>query len=294
MKISCVVVTYNPSEKFSKNIRRVLEQVEKVYIIDNHSNVIDKLEELEKSLDCEKIEIIYNKENEGLARAQNIGIEKSCKEGYEWILLLDDDSRIEDMMVQEMFNSYTHSENRENIGMIGPNILHEDSIKKTAYPIETSFFIKRCFLEGKDLENVNFIISSGSLIKADLFKKIGLLKEDFFIDHIDVEFCMRAIVNNFKILVSNKAILHQRVGNTTLKKILIFNFFPTNHNPKRQYTKFRNAILTWKIYFFKKPKYVIYDFLLMTNHSIRVLLFEKNKLEHFKYMFKGIKEAIFN
>ncbi|END16895.1 putative rhamnosyltransferase domain protein, partial [Escherichia coli P0301867.8] len=40
-------------------------------------------------------------------------------------------------------------------------------------------------------------MSSGSLTKVDVFKKIGLFDEDLFIDYVDYEWGWRALEKNF-------------------------------------------------------------------------------------------------
>lgn len=43
------------------------------------------------------------------------------------------------------------------------------------------------------------MISSGSLIKSNIFDQTGFFKEDFLIDHVDTEWYLRAKVKGFKI-----------------------------------------------------------------------------------------------
>ena len=290
MKISAVIVTYNPTQQILNTIEKLKNQVEKIYIIDNNSSQKEFLKLLKHD---EKIEILYNETNIGLAAAQNLGIKKSIKEKYEWILFLDDDSKINDTLILELKKGYLEIENRDKIAIIAPNILYENINKKTSYPIKTNFFIKRVkFEEQVNIKKIMFVISSGSLIKVEVINRIGLFKEEFFIDHIDVEFCLRVNSYGYTILAIKDAILHQKVGNTSEKKIFLFKCFPTNHNPKRQFTKFRNAIWTWKKYILQEPKYIIYDILLMTNHFFRIILFENQKRKNIFNILKGIYTGI--
>lgn len=291
MKISAVIVTFNPGNKIEETVEELKKQVEKIYIIDNNSKDKSKLKGLEE---LKKIEIIYNEKNIGLAAAQNIGIKKSIEDEIEWILFLDDDSKIEKDFIFKLKEGYNSFEKKEKLGILSANIKYKNIDKITSYPQKTNFFIKRRnLLENNYLDNIMFVISSGSLINIKVIKQIGLFEEKFFVDHIDVEYCLRLISKGYKIRVVKEAILWQKVGNTEERSVLGIKSYPTNHNPKRQYTKFRNAIWTWKKYVFLEPKYVFYDNLLMFHHAIRVLLFEEHKKENLKNIFFGIKDGIF-
>lgn len=288
--ISVVIVTYNPSEKLPAVIENLKKQVGKIYIIDNNSNSKDMFNKITPD---SVVEIIYYDKNIGLAAAQNIGIKRSIEEKMEWILFLDDDSEVGDDFLEKLLYCYGKVKNKEQVAIIGANILHDNSSKQTAYPVKTNFFIKRVFFKKQDcIEDVMFVISSGSIMKTKLFTEIGLFIEEFFVDHIDVEFCLRVNNLGYKILASKEAKLYQRVGGSKEKNIFGIKSYPTNHNPQRQYTKYRNAVLTWKKYFFKEPKYVVYDMLLMTNHFLRIVIFEDNKLMKIKQVFKGIFTGI--
>ncbi len=290
MKISAVIVTFNPGDNIKETIEKLRKEGDKIFIIDNNSAIKERLLSLKFH---KEVEIIYNNENLGLAAAQNIGIKKSIEEEFEWILFLDDDSEIEGNFIKELKKAYENHRNKDILGILAPNILFKNLEKKVAYPIKSKFFIKRVvFNEQKYIDDVMFVISSGSLIRTSMIKKIGLFKDEFFIDHIDVEYCLRVNSNGYKIRVVESSKLYQKVGNTNYKKIWKIKFFPTNHNPKRQYTKFRNAIWTWKEYFFKEFKYVTYDMLLMTNHMIRVMCFEKNKVLNLKNISLGIYSGL--
>lgn len=290
MKISTIIVTFNPGSKIKDTIDKLNNQVEKIFIIDNNSNKKEKIIELNK---YKKVEVIYNDKNIGLAAAQNIGIKKSIDEKFEWILFLDDDSEIEDNFIEKLKKGYYSYKDKDKLGILAPNILFRNLEKKIAYPVKSKVFIKRIKFNGqKYIDDVMFVISSGSLIKIDMIKKIGLFKECFFVDHIDVEYCLRVNSNNYKIRVVESSKLYQKVGNTSYKKIWKIKIYPTNHNPQRQYTKFRNAIWTWKKYFFKEFKYVTYDMLLMLNHMIRVLCFEESKTLNLKNICRGFYSGL--
>ena len=74
-KVAAIIVSYNPDSNLFDSINLLLNQVEKVIIVDNGSK--EKYVKYIKSINEDKIEIILNKENLGVATALNIGVRKA-------------------------------------------------------------------------------------------------------------------------------------------------------------------------------------------------------------------------
>lgn len=286
LNIDCIIVTYNPTEKFEENVESILNQVRKLYIIDNNSTHKKIIKELEKN---PKIEVIYNENNLGLGAAQNIGIKKSLENNSEWVLLFDDDTEIPCKYIKDMFSEYKKFQN-EKITILLPKIKHKNSNKKTIY-IENDKGIK---IKTNIENNNNKILvgmASGSLIKSEVIKKIGLFKEEYFIEYIDYEFCLRNIKNGYLNLLISKITLNQRVGNTKDIKIGGIIVSPSGHNPIRLYYKLRNFIWLQKEYSKIFPSYLRYEALKNIWIIIRSLVFEKDKFLRIKYIKKGLMDG---
>ena len=69
-KIAAGIVLYNPDmDRFKKNLKAIAPQVEKVFLVDNHS---DNIEEVKKMLEQFPVcELIENEKNAGIATALN-------------------------------------------------------------------------------------------------------------------------------------------------------------------------------------------------------------------------------
>ena len=90
MKISATVIWYNPGNENIGNIWTYLNYFEKLFIIDNSKN---SNKELSKKLESTKVKYIYNEgKNLGISGALNLACEKAIKEGFSWILTMDQDS----------------------------------------------------------------------------------------------------------------------------------------------------------------------------------------------------------
>lgn len=83
--IYAVIVTYNPELKnLNALITELKEQNCYVVVVDNRTNFTLK----DKLADIEKVHLICLGRNEGIAKAQNIGIRYSLEKGAEKIIFL--------------------------------------------------------------------------------------------------------------------------------------------------------------------------------------------------------------
>lgn len=285
-KTDCIIVTYNPTEKFEENIKNILSQIRKLYIVDNNSSSKNIIKNLEKH---PKIQVIYNENNIGLGAAQNIGIRESLKNNSDWILLFDDDTEIPHKYVESMLNEYKKIKD-DKISILFPRIEHKNSKKKTLY-VEYNKKIKIKTDIKENNTNILVGMASGSLIKSEVIKKIGLFKEDYFIEYIDYEFCLRNIKNGYLNLLVAEIQLNQRVGNTKDIKIGNIVVSPSWHNPIRLYYKLRNFIWLRKEYNKNFPEYMRYEILKNIWIIIRSMIFESDKILRIKYIQKGLKDG---
>ncbi len=280
--ICCIIVTYNIGRSFYKCFYSVYDQVDKVVIIDNGSDkeTIEVLKELEKKFD---IRVIFNYQNEGIAYALNQGVRYALKKKYKWVLTMDNDSEATENMVKSMlkcYNSLNEIEKQNTVSLFPSNtekglIKNTDRIKSTL----TNFSCKNVYTD----------IASGNLVKTDVFNNVGLFEDKLFIDYVDHEFCYRLVVNGYKLLKIDNAILLHSLGNTQIRKFFKKNVPVTNHSALRQYYKTRNRFYTWKQ--FEQLKNVQKnDKINFVKENIKIILFESDKIEKFNMILKGYKD----
>ena len=122
---------------------------------------------------------------------------------------------------------------------------------------------------------------------SDILNNAGGYRENFFIDYVDHEICLRLNKLGYKIYKCNKCVLKHYLGKIEEKKFLTRKVYTTNHSPIRLYYRTRNRFYVNKIYkkqfpeFFKKDKK---DF---WKSFLKVVLFEKNKLKKIRFFILG-------
>ena len=82
-KVVAIIISYNPDNNLLDSVNLLENQVEKIIIVDNGSKK-EKVKEINliRDINKEKIEVIFNEENLGIATALNIGVKEGLRQGY--------------------------------------------------------------------------------------------------------------------------------------------------------------------------------------------------------------------
>ena len=277
-KVAAIIVSYNPDSNLFDSINLLLNQVEKVIIVDNGSK--EKYVKYIKSINEDKIEIILNKENLGIATALNIGVRKALENGYEWILTMDQDSKASPDMVKKMFNVYNsiNREERKDILSIFPNFVDEriQSIEENS--------------NMNSYEYVDADITSGNLLRKEVFEKVGFFDDSLFIDLVDTDFCMRLNEKGIKMIKIRDAVLYHSLGESKTIKGILGSFNTSNHSALRRYYMTRNRFYIWEKYKGINSFTLNRDKKLFKKEFVKIILGEKDKVNKIKMVLRGYKD----
>lgn len=280
-KVAAIIISYNPDNNLLDSVNLLVNQVEKIIIVDNGSESEKKKNiNLIKDINNEKIKIIFNQENLGIATALNIGVKDALKQGYNWILTMDQDSKVSSNMIEKMFEVYStiDESERKDILSIFPNFVDEriQSIEENS--------------EMNAYEYVDADITSGNLLKAEVFDKVGFFDDSLFIDLVDTDFCMRLNEENIKMIKVRDAILYHSLGESQTVKSIFGKFNTSNHSALRRYYMTRNRFYTWEKYKDLNSFTLNRDKKLFKKEFIKIILGENDKINKIKMVFKGYKD----
>ncbi len=285
MKLSAIVVWYHPNEENYRNILKYIDEVDKVYVVDNTPNKDNS--SLIDSKKYKKIEYIGLNDNLGIAKALNVGFEHVIKDKYDWALTMDQDSifksgdvtKLKDF-IQEIKNNKKTAKiydlNYEKLGIVSPFHLTERS--KNEKP------------EG--ISKPLVIMTSGNIVSVEAYKKVKGFKDWLFIDAVDFDFGLNLRQHGYEIVQVNSVKLNHPLGDTKEKHILGKTVYTSNHSAMRRYYITRNRYYIYDMYHNEK------DFEIFCNlerrntkrEFIKILLFEKDKINKCKSMIKGYRD----
>jgi rhamnosyltransferase len=287
-----VIVTFNPTEDFLIHLDALREQVTSVTIVDNGSTGSSK-SMLSRLANDRKVYLLSNDSNLGVAKALNQGFHWAKEKGFNWVLSMDQDSFPAKNMVKEMLEIFYQYPHRDKVVIVSPQVSDPQiSIKARYLQPRLKLFFKRATCEDDWLDDISIVITSGSLHNLKAYEMVGIFREDFFIDYVDTEYCLRAVSKGYKIIVACNARLYHRLGNRRRVQIGPLVFYPTFHSPDRWYYLGRNRIPMIRAYGCRFPHWLLYDFIAGLYGLSRMLLFEDAKRNKLGAFFCGIRHGL--
>ncbi len=266
MRLAGIVTLYNPESQIKNNILTYINQLEKLYVIDNTENK-DNTEMIPKN---RKIVYLPNYQNIGVATALNKGAELARKEGFHWLLTMDQDSCFKKGQLEELIH-FLETTKIKNIGLVSPwHNTKSGTIKSQ-----------------KKVEEVMEVMTSGNIINLDVHENIGGFKDWLFIDSIDIEYGMNLNKNHYKVIRLNNVELEHELGDIKIKRVLGRNFVCSNHNYIRRYYIVRNIYYVYQMYHKDFPEYCEFIRNGLKGAFRNVLFFEKDKYRKIRNMIRG-------
>jgi rhamnosyltransferase len=158
----------------------------------------------------------------------------------------------------------------------------------------TTALFKQNNTEQKKWVEVKEVITSGTLLSIQAFKKTGRMRDDFFMYYVDHEYCARLRMNGFKIVLVTEIGMMHSTGQGEIKHILGQDFVMLHYPPVKLYYIVRNGLLLTRDFFFKDTRWAIKRLWVVIKRVISNILFEDDKLQRLKYAFLGTQHAILN
>jgi len=223
-KVVAITVAYHPeAATFGMLLERLLVQVQLVIVVDNTPGDENQLlvSMLAAQVDRERCQLVRMKENMGIARAINIGLQDALAEGADFVLLSDQDSLPANGMVENLWRAFADMKDQGiKVGAVGPTF----SDLNTALTFPFQVYLPGKFFYGHKVSSEEephvealSLITSGSLIPREVIEAVGPMREDFFIDSVDVEWCHRARSMGYRLFGTGWATMYQRLGEAKLR-----------------------------------------------------------------------------
>ncbi|MFH1789733.1 MAG: glycosyltransferase family 2 protein [bacterium] len=227
-KIAIIYLSYHSDlylQKFVQSIEQINYPAQNLTIIavDNpHPNYGLSTESLQKFLVplkekfVNEVIILTTRNNVGYAGGNNIGIKWALDNDYDYIFLNNQDGYLEPNGLEKILNAIKIN---DKIGAMQPLVMMERDKEKINTSGNNFHYLGFGFCgnygKGKKSVQLRSVVSeigyaSGSaiMLRADLLKKHGLLDEDLFCYHEDLEYCMRLRSLGFNVSTANNALFY--------------------------------------------------------------------------------------
>ena len=223
-KIGLITITYNSADVIRGFLESTFSQTFQnfiIYIIDNNSqdNTIEILKENTDS----RIELVKNKENVGVAKANNQGIELALKDNCTQVLIINNDVEFE----KQLFEKMLQIQKDKNCSLVVPKMMYFDTpdyiwyagsifIKKQGFlPIHKGIKQKdRSQFDG--VYPVEYAPTCCLLVKKEVFQDVGMMDEKYFVYFDDTDFSYRVLKDGrHKLFYFSDTKFYHKVGSLT-------------------------------------------------------------------------------
>ncbi|BBV98510.1 glycosyltransferase family 2 protein [Pseudomonas monteilii] len=238
--VGAVVVLYRPELSM---LRRVVEslsgQVERIYIIDNTPN--GKRDDYVGVADGACVFYHALNDNLGIATAHNRGIDLAREQGMTHVLLMDQDSELAAGTVRRLMqHEALLLEGGVKVAAIGPVFVDEKTGDAAPAIVPGRWGSKKVNIDLNSPEPVRstYIIASGSLIRISVLDTVGGMKDDLFIDWVDIEWGERAAQAGYQCYLVPSVTMRHSIGD---EFVSVLGRRITLHSDFRNYFIVRNA-----------------------------------------------------
>lgn len=281
MQITAIVTAYHPDELLRGVVDAALAACTAVIVVDNTPRGAGAQAGAAAGplagLDDPRVSILGDGGNLGLAAALNLGI-AAIPDKTEAVLLLDQDSTLPDGMVEALARDLDDA----SIGIVGPSPVDPDSGER----YET--------LAGRheQLDDRDTVITSGMLIRRECLAKVpGGFREDFFVDYVDVDFCLRAKRNGVRIVRDLSLEMPHSIGDVRAHRFLGRSVTVGHQAAWRHYWNTRNGVVLIREHVRHNPVWAAANALFLGRWLVFIVLFEPRRWSHSAAFLRGLLDG---
>lgn len=284
-RVAAVISTFHPPKGLPARVLELSRQVSGVFVVDDGSD-LSATDEVIAELGRIGCRIIRMPTNSGIAAALNTGIEASIQEiDPDFIITLDQDSALDDGYVLKALEAY----HKALSAGIKPGLVGAESHNNRDVPLMSR---RDQFPQAFDP------LQSGALIPVSIFRTVGLLDEDLFIDCVDSEFNLRVRSRGFTTLIGPGCNMIHALGDP--QPMMVFGWHASfrgvkryvhSHSPFRVYYMTRNNIWLWRKYGSRFPGWLFRRLRFQLESDIFRFLYGANRKKQVKAYVRGIRDG---
>jgi GT2 family glycosyltransferase len=238
LKIGLVTVTYNSAtviDGFMKSLALQTHRNWMLFVVDNNS--ADKTLELLSNYPDSHVKVIANKENLGVAAGNNQGIREAIREDCDFIVLINNDIEFGPELLEILLQSLLQLQ----CDVVAPKIYYYEpnnliwfaggGFRKIRYWLNEHYGMDS--LDKGEYNEVKPILYAPTccvMMKRDVFDRVGLMDERYFVYYDDSDFFVRANRLGIKIYYIPHAFLFHKVSSLTGKELSQFRAFIESRN----------------------------------------------------------------
>ena len=284
-QILAVVVCFHPEPSSLQSLSLKLQQegVPVVWINNGPPGSLDAAQTQQLA------HIIELQQNLGVATALNRGFEWALQNGFDAVISFDQDSRPAVGMVGQLQSAWLKaSMQTPNVAAIGPATVDHQS-GQDMFTFAPYNLTRHRFLPSQNKTYVvDHLITSGCLTPCAVWQDVGPMTDSLFIDWVDNEWCARARLKGYLLLMDGGTKMTHSIGEVS--RPLLWRRFHL-HQPLRHYYLLRNALLIAKQSKFD-PGWRMHHILYALRVIAASLLLGNQKMSRLSYAWRGLVHGL--
>ncbi|MCC6934302.1 MAG: glycosyltransferase [Candidatus Yanofskybacteria bacterium] len=209
--ITIVTVNFNNAPATSGLLRSLERQTNRdfdVVVVDNDSNADDRASIGAYAAQSPlKLDVIYSDRNRGFSGGNNLAIRKALAQGSDWILLINNDTTVLPEFVAQLIAQLPTEPSVVGIAI--------DEGARTVQAGEIKWLRSTLPHRAAPGGAATYAIGAGMLVHRDVFERIGLLDEAYFLYFEDADFSMRARNAGIPIVYRSQPTIAHRTSEST-------------------------------------------------------------------------------
>ncbi|WP_051361635.1 glycosyltransferase family 2 protein [Burkholderia sp. WSM2230] len=284
--LGALVVLYRPTSGHLTHLLDLCAHGTPLLVVDNSPAASPALAD---ALNAQGVEYLCNANRGGIAGAYNRGLARMFEQGFGAVALFDQDSQVSADYFRLMLESCKTLGTRAFA--IGPRIYDENVKHFLPQMYSNGLSIRTLAFEAdSSLQPCSFLLSSGCVISRVAYERLGAFAEALFIDHVDTEYSLRALLRGVQFYVEPRLTLSHRIGYKRQHRLGPVRITSMNHPAFRRYYMARNGMHLCVQYVPSLPVALVPNFVTLLQ-VFQVLLFESGKLAKLSSIGWGIVDG---
>ena len=273
-EIAAVVTAYHPDGRLAAVIESALLRCASVVVADNTPGDSRSLTE---ELDDPRVRVLRSGRNKGLAGALNLGI-RNVTEDAAAVLFLDQDS----VLPPELVDGLLAHLDEPGIGVVGPT------------PVDAATGSRYERLAGRHaaLDDRPSIIASGMLVRRDVLQHVKGFREEFFVDCVDTDFCLRVRKSGKRVVRDAGLVLPHSIGSGRDHRLGPANVRVLHYPAWRHYWIARNGIVLSREFGRTERGFVVTNALFTARWLVVTALFDDKRRESVPAVLRGLRDGL--
>jgi rhamnosyltransferase len=274
-RTAAVITAFKPGIELVDLVAAALRQCRHVVVVDNTPPDFAGVAQL--PYPKELLTVLADGKNVGLAAAINLGVAEAGD--VDFLFLLDQDSVVTEGLVARLASH-----------------LDKEHVRGIASPAPWDALAQR-YLDPRAsrrpmVTEMPVVITSGMLVRRAAFMQTAGMREDFFVDCVDQDFCLQVRDAGWSIVQDRGLLIPHTLGESRWHRLGPLKLRATHHPTWRLYWVARNGIILSKDYRAFDPSWALTNLAILAYWSVTIALFEAPRWRRLITLARGVHDGL--